>query len=290
MSKAIWMLLFLLSCAGKKNEAVETKANLFDLSEQKRFYLEQAKPLQDKHGFIESKECDSLLFSGLAWGSGFDVDIREAEFGGAWFRTPDRRCYDEGRSSSDISRDMLVGLEFGAYLTKDHILLNELYDFGDSHKWVMGRGPLDYTYFLPQFQNTLRILIGKDDNLPEVWVDPLKDHQRHIVALNIILRGEAEGNIRDDELKILEKFKKLEPRNALFQYGVHRFKDGDQSDTIVLLDELFPKDHLPTNEDRCGRWLWERSETNPAWRPCKEKKRHTGGDFIFLVTLLERSE
>jgi hypothetical protein len=288
-----WLIfLFLISCGTEKHNAVRTVDTFPDLQEQRRVYLEKAKRVQDKYGWIETDECDSLLFTGLAYASGLKgVKIlagREPD--GRWQRRPQGNCY--GFIQGSISRDMLIGLMWAAWATGNEEILNALYEYGKDHNWKMGDGDIDTVYLTPNFINTLKILIGKDDNLPEIWIDPQKDHQRHVVALNIILRGEVEGNIRDDQLSVIKKFVKKQPKNALFQYGHHRFTDGDQSNAIAILrtKSLFPGNKLPTSKERCARWLWERREWSDNWLPCPdEKNTHSGGDFAFVVWLLEQS-
>lgn len=287
----ITFFLVLCGCGGEKNHRTKTTNDISVLVETKNLYLELVKSVQGPSGFIEHDECDSLLFSALVWGAGLSVDIEAARGkNGLWYRTPDHRCYDEKRSGSDTSKDMIMGIMWGAYLRDRSDILKQIYDYGKKKGWIFGRGPVDRTYFLPTFVNTLRILTERDDDyLVDVWIDPVKDHVRHISALNIILRGEAEGNIRDDQLALLKKFAKKSPKNALFHYGVARFTDGDQSKTISILSDTkyFPKNRLPSNIDRKGRWLWERSEASDNWRPSSKPRVHSGGDLIFLVRLLE---
>lgn len=279
------MMLMSFACAGEKQHKQDTINPLDSVKQTKRLYLSLM-----PEGFVESSECDSLLFTGLAYASGHWVDLESARGdNGLWYRTPDHKCYDEGRSGSDTSKDQLVGLQWGLYIHNHDDLLRDLYDYGDSKRWVFGRGSLDRTYFLPQFQNTLRALIGKKPIIPEVIIDPLKDHQRHIIALNLILRGEKLGYIRDNALDLIASFRKRDPQNALFQYGYHRFTDGDQSQTISILEGLFPNDRLPNSSDRCVRWLWERSQHSEHWLPCGDGKTHSGGDLTFIVRLLELS-
>lgn len=285
-------LLFLVCCGPSKNERSQPTDNwIDDLLNQRGLYLMEMSKVQGEAGFIELDGCDSALFSGLAMASGLDVDIFAAEsYPGRWFRTPDKRCYDEGRSGSDISRDMLAGILFGLWSRDDNESILQIHDYGQNNGWVMGRGPIDRTYFTPNFVNTVKSILGKD-RLPEVWVDPQLDHQRHVSALNIILRGEAIGNIPKEAFGILQHFATKSPENALFQYGLARFGDGDQQKTLDILrnEAWFPADRLPTSADRCGRWLWERDVSEQYTAPCDDGKTHSGADFTFIVWLLEQS-
>lgn len=287
-STALFCIMFIAACGHGKDEAVDHVSSLDSLHTKKAFYLELMHEQQDKDGWLDF-ECDALLFNGMVYSSGLSVNVDKArDSNGQWYRTPSKDCYDLGKSASDISKDSLVGLMWGLHLQSRVDDLSALYTWGDAHDWVMGRGPIDRTYFLPQFQNTLRVLIGKKPNIPELAVDPLKDHQRHIEVLNWTLRGEKSGSISDDQLGVISDLFKLQPSNALFSYAFHRFSDGDQAPTIELL-KRFPDERLPTSEDWCGRWLWERDERSEHWKPCEDSSIHSGGDFTFIVTLLEGS-
>lgn len=285
----IVLLVFIFGCSTAKKHKKPTINPLEDLSLQKEVYLSLLPTVQGEAGFVEDQECDSLLWSGLVSASGGGVQLSAArDASGKWHRTPQQDCYQTGRSGSEVSKDMIVGLEWGLWVAGDQAALADLYRYGNRHDWILGAGPLDRTYFHVPFQNTLRVLIGKDPNIPEFYVDPLKDHQRHILALDIVLRGEVQGKIDENAYNLLKKWHKIDPDNALFSFAVNRYSDGDQSGTIEIL-KRFPKDHLPTNDDWCGRWLWERSQHSEHWQPCDEIKNHSGGDFLFIVGLLERS-
>lgn len=290
-----------VSCgAPGKEEAKPTINTLDDILEVRDAYLDLIPEVQDDFGFIYSDKCDSLLHSGLASYGGADVDILAArdEDSGQWYRTPYKDCYSNERrdiassrrSKSTISRDMLAGAMWSLQGSGDLASLERLIDYGKGHKWIMGQGPLDRTFFTHNFQDTLYRLAGRDwKGPPYLWVDPIKDHQRHVVALNIILRGEKQCEIDAAMLDLLAKFRNSSPQNALFQYGYHRFTDGDQEQTLEILSR-FPSDRLPTNEDWCGRWLWEKDEDHDSWRACDETREHSGGDLLFIAKLLEDSE
>lgn len=286
----IVLLVFLASCSTAKKEKKPTINPIHALLETRETYLALLPSVQGEAGFLEDQECDSLLWSGLAAASGAEVQLSGArESTGKWHRTPAKDCYLQKRSGSEISKDMLVGLEWGLWIEGDQAALADLYQYGNHHDWIMGAGSLDRTYFHAPFQNTLRVLLGKDPSIPEFYVDPLKDHQRHILALDIVLRGEAQGKISESAFELLKSWSKKEPENALFQFGYHRYSDGEQGVTIDIL-KRFPLDRLPESRDWCGRWLWERSQYSEHWEPCGEDKTHSGGDFLFIVGLLERSQ
>jgi len=290
MSK-FFLFAVLASCNKAKKENASTQNYIADLLDQRGFYLMEMAKVQGVEGFIETNGCDAVMFSGLAMASGLDVNLFAAEGQpGQWFRTPDHECYDNAGSGSDISRDMLIGIMFALWSRTDSVNFQNLYDWGESHDWYMGRGAIDVTYFTPNLRNTLKALLGKKMDA-EFWVDPQTDHQRHVVALNIILRGEATGSVPKEALGIVQHFATKEPKNALFQYALARFGDGNQQKTLDILRNKvwFPMETLPTSNDRCMRWMWERTLSDSNISPCEPFVTHSGADFTFLVWLLEQS-
>lgn len=304
MLKSILFLSIFLTVVGCGNSGINPKkptANPVDvIIEKEKFYLNLIRQKQDEYGFIEHSHCDSLLFSGLAVVFGLQVKLQAAydPETDRWFRTPHKDCYRNDRtgqnhprrSASTISRDMFAGLFWAIHHTGSVVIAKRLIQYGENHNWIMGDGPVDRTYLTINFQNTLRMLAGEDpDTSNDLWVDPLKDHQRHIVALNIALRGEIKGHISDQMLTLIRDFSRYHSRNALYQYILHRYTDGDQSVAISILADnvLFPLERLPNSNDRCARWLWERAEEEGKWKACQEGKTHTGGDFLFISRLLK---
>lgn len=291
----ITLLALVVSCSYGQNEKKEHVEPIEELQIKADSYARLYDSIADESGFFDDNDCDALLFNAL-YGFGVDIPSIEAFFdseSGKWFRTPSKQCYEEGRSGSTISRDMLIGVMWWAWKHDRIDLLERLRRYGQEHDWIMGQGSIDRTYFTPNFQMTLYVLLNRDyKGPPELWVDPIKDHQRHVVALNIVLRGEKQGWINHEMLALLELFYSENPSNALFSYGVGRFRDGKQAETInILLNPVwFPSDRLPSASDRCGRWLWERTDSHENWSPCQGDKIHSGGDLIFIAELLKRSQ
>jgi hypothetical protein len=303
MKHLILLALLVVGCSSGKNEKQSNTDPLSDIMDKRELYLSLVPEVQGVHGFITSHptDCDSLLFTGLLVAAGGKANYRAAQddrIPGRWYRTPFKDCYrntqsgnNSGRKSgSTTSVDMLAGVLWAAYYSGDLAAAKDLINYGKKNKWFMGEPRGDRTFMWPPHRQTLYIVAGKKYGAEEIdFIDPIKDHARHVVALYIILEGEITGKLSDGNLDLLKKFSRLEPRNALFSYGVSRFHSGDFSKVLeVLRDEnLFPPDRLPTAKDRCGRWLWERSMKHEAWRPCSNVKVHSGGDFLLISKLLE---
>lgn len=295
MVELLALALLLTACGHGRNESRDTETPIEQAQTKRQIYASLYDTISDDAGLFDSNDCDALLFNALYGVTDDSLDIesfRDKETG-QWFRTPAKTCYEEGRSGSTVSRDMLIGMMWWAWSHERLDVLEDLRRYGQEHDWVMGQGSLDRTYFTPNFQKTLYVLLGRDyKGPPEVWIDPKKDHQRHVVALNIILRGERQGQINDEMLGLLELFHVKNPNNALFSYGAARFTDGNQAETINILlnPNWFAADRLPRSSDRCGRWLWERDDGHENWRSCEDGKTHSGGDLIFIAWLLDHSQ
>jgi hypothetical protein len=285
--------LVLASCAYPVIAIKPTRNEIEDLIVKKDLYLSLLEKRSDNiGGHFKIHECDGLLYSGMLYAAGFPVDIEMFHVKpGRWYRTPDKRCYSEGRSGSDVSRDMFAGLLWGLYAHQRRDLARDIYRYGFHRAWLMGRGSVDRVFLSPNFQNTILLLIGRGSMVGESWVDPIKDHQRHVVMLNLGLRGEIQNGLTIDQWLLVAHLKKRMPRNALASFVYHRFLDGNQAETIAILEDtrLFPDGRLPRSSDRCSYWLWVREDKAKYREPCNKNQVHTGGDFIFIVWLLERS-
>lgn len=288
--------LLLVSCGQEEQKPKRTGevATLEELNAQRDLYNEKAKELQGELGFIDPDDCDTALYNALLLVGGLEgIDLFALMRGpGRWFRRPSQDCYDKGESKSDISPDMFAGIGWGLWFLDEKDAIADILRYGRKNFWVMGRGVLSRTVMRPSMQRTLAMIANEQlPSAPDLWFTPDKDYSMHVVALNIILRGEFRGFLPEGAYKVLKKLTSKDPRNALFQYGVARFSDGDFGTVVEILSDLvrFPLDRLPTSSDRCVRWLWERSSNTEHWQPCLDGKTHSGGDFTFMVYLLNRA-
>jgi hypothetical protein len=108
---------------------------LFDQLEEKyKIYKSLLK--QDQYGFIESDECDSLLFTGLVGclpSITVNIDSAFDKTTGMWHRRPTSTpCFPNG-SKSTISRDMLLGLACYAYHNKRLDISEQVIKYSLSH-------------------------------------------------------------------------------------------------------------------------------------------------------------
>lgn len=104
----------------------------------------------DLHGAYDSKleelrveeewaDCDSALWAGLARAAGADwIDVsRWVASNGRPTRLPDADC-DLADSASTTSNDMITGIMLGLNVSGDSRALQQMWDYGYSHNWIMG--------------------------------------------------------------------------------------------------------------------------------------------------------
>lgn len=286
---------------------------------------------QDDWGFIESDECDSLLFSGLV-GCCEDVPVEiDAAYdakANEWHRRPLQHgcCYNPDRPEnqegyfsklwrilsykllcptvpmadtvkenwyrgSTISRDMLIGLAWYAWFNKRLDISENVIKRALSHYGVMGRGDPARINIMPPLLATFAWISYKLGGPSRPWLraipaqtgGKLVDFQAHLQVLHILLRQEVTGKISKKARKTLRYHAKRQRNNALFQYA-----DGNLEKAVRLMTDpvLWPENRLPTSRDRKEPWIFQR-DAGSDWLPSDgEPHTHSGGDFIFLYSLI----
>lgn len=294
--KYLFLLVLLISsCAtGKKVDSKENTGPVDEFLSYAESLKKSVESNMDEFGFVHSDKCDALLFTGLVHTEMPNVDIFSArDDQGNWFRTPYKDCFfneknqiDSSRKSkTPCSRDQIIGLLWGLFANNDLSGLDQVYRDLKARKWVICQGSLDRTFFTINNQKTLYLLTNRGwKGPPSLWVDPINDHDRHIVALNISLRGEKEGSIDESALKLIRKFAKKDQKNLLYKFIIARYTDGDQSKVAAEALELAKR--IPIGE-RCEKWLWERD--SKKWENCSNTEMAYGGDMLFLAHLIKRA-
>jgi len=178
------------------------------------------------------------------------------------------------------------------FMSGDQANLNEIYIYGKSKGWVMGRGPISRTIITPPIILSLQIMINRVEpiplprEIPEPRVLLVKaGFEKHLDVVNWYSQTLVKGNMDLTDYEQLRKYTEEQPRNALMAALYHKYKTGDQSRTIsILLDEsLFPSDRLPTPRDRCEEYLWQRNDDPKDWGPCDKDGSHDGVDFLLAA-------
>jgi hypothetical protein len=275
----LFIILLLVSCSKKPEKKPQI---VHPLVAQK---AELYKSLQK--GWAHQGGCDSLGFSSLCLMAGgcSDVNIFDAEGEpGRWYRNPGKRCYDDGNSKSDISKDMFIMLWPHLYLKGDKAALQRIWDYGKSNNWVMGRGYISRTFLTPPLVLVLNEMITSSVAIETEDKQNKAGFEKHLDLIAIFTRGIMRGGISDVDYETLRVYSEESPNNALAKALYHKYKDGDQSETIAIFnnEKLFPADRLPSAKDRCEEYLWQR-DPGSDWEPCDSDKIHDGVDFLFAA-------
>jgi hypothetical protein len=270
--------------------------DLNDLIRKDVLYKALVLSVMDEYGFIETKHCDSLLFTSLLSASikSNNIDIRAAQNdNGAWFRRPLKYPPCKG---STISRDMLTGLLWHIWMKKDVALALNLQYYGEKNDWVMGEGDISRLYFGPGLRSTLDEIVAAiydgpsnlDRHLPLSWPKGLEDYEAHLAMLHIELRGQIKGYITTSMRECLKDIANRMERNALAQLLAAKWVHGDYSNAIALLQKLWPNTKLPDSKLRKEGWITQRGDDSSGWSPSEDEEItvHSGGDFLFCMMIL----
>lgn len=248
-------------------------------------------------------ECDSLLFTSL-WGYACgEVPIDDfMNPDGQWFRTTDHGCYPE-RSKSTISKDMFRGLLWYLMKYERLDLVNKTLDYGRQHNWIMGEA-INETELLGRCVMTPAMVEDFQDLAlkleGETLVQSVDEEAdlientgflAHLDVLRVLFHGQLYGGISDGESDLLKNQAEREPNNALFGLARRLYDSSwDIENNLRLLEngDVFPVDHLPTSDNYCTSFLWERDEAPKDWAPCPDRnEKYSGIDFVFSISLLE---
>lgn len=199
--------------------------------------------------------------------------------------------YKEG---STISRDMLIGLAWYAYINNRLDIVQSVIAKALGNWGVMGYGSAGAINIMPGLLGTYMLIeqaLGGKKRwyarfLPIGLSGKNRGYTAHLEVLHLLLRN---GIIKlsKKEQDALKWYASDQPLNPLFQYAAGNIEMAKQ-----LLDNplLWPRDRLPTNHDRREEWLFQRNhrDNHPDWLPRTEEplRVHHGGDYIFMYWLL----
>jgi hypothetical protein len=269
---------------------------------------------------------DSALFSCLARVSGaasFDPSILLPD--GKPIRHPD---ISPEASKTPVSKDMLNGIlwciwDVGRKGDMSHAreLVESITVFGKDHVATFGT---DIGWLFCTEDDRTTYAISDDDWLGRCFAPPavVKDiyrvlkwaggtcdetcewftavgpnlpiegdgYKRHLGVLTTVRNGLVDGAINDNSLAQLREAAEAQPRNALYQAAYALFFDGDQAKAFAALSDrsLFPADALPTTNQYCGEYLFQRDYPGPDWDPCPEEGGESDGrgvEWIFAATV-----
>lgn len=292
--------LLLLACERYTAQDVN---RVEQLKEKRKLYCELSKDFYLKNKFVNNK-CDGLLWTALH-GIGCDYitsldDFKNEE--NRWFRSPTHDCFKNG-SDSSISKDMFAGLILYSlyYDRKDYI--QSIVDYGEKHNWIMGEAidtptliskcilPPSTILLLYHYLGKIKFKLNSDYEIEDEDVSGIAinvGYGAHLDMLRILRKYLVYKSIGAWDMYVLEEQAKRQPLNALYQAVYHMFKDGDMSlpQKLLLSDKYFPNDRLPTSNEYCTWYLYQRDAETDDWLPCPhEGHTHSGTDFIFAATV-----
>jgi hypothetical protein len=200
---------------------------------------------QDQFGFVDTGHCDSTLFSGMISSAGKQVDMIAAESEpGRWFRRPTEypECWATGKSRSTISRDMLLGVYWHAWVYKDLPMLERLWEFGEANFWRMGEGRLAgadtvmNSSMISTLAQMILVLGGEDHfisrNLPVSWSVFEEPFKNRLTAIHLMLRQEAFGDLGSQAESVLRELAEKYHDNPLFLAAA-----GLTNSAVVILNK-----------------------------------------------------
>jgi hypothetical protein len=116
-----------------------------------------------------------------------------------------------------------------------------------------------------------------------IWAS-LEGFEAHIQALHLYLRGLMFGAVSDYQKMFFAEMKGRQPENLLFRAMYAKFDNGQVDDVAMeasSTSRIFPVG-LPTSNDRCENYVWQRDQYSADWQPCDQGLTHTGTDLTFL--------
>ena len=303
MIRLFIILLLLVGCGYFKEPKEPTSTpNLGMLDIKSKLYTKLVLlDHSDSHGFIMTDKCDATLFSGLfaAAVPSLKIDIRAAANQDLtqWYRRPNHDCGPEfNNSRSTISRDMILGVLWYMYKSKDLVAAEALMEQLVNNNYLLkGEGTVGELLMTPALLSTLAKIIeklgGKTYN-PEIdYVAVFSEttgYVAHLTVWHILLRGELFGKISESSFDILSYHRNRNPLNPLFQAAYHKYKDGNQTNAVNLLldNKEWPSNRLPTTSEHCSEWPIERDYTPNNWEACSPVKEHTGAELVIIYNLI----
>lgn len=318
MKLLIIACLFLTSCGWWTKETKDSEdpgKNRFELLQEKKDLYESMTQLLKNENGILPHDGDTLWLNSLYALAGGNVNLDAFLYiNDSICREPGCKSFENNVSKSNCSYDGILPYAMARFVNKELDKLEGMIERADKYDRYMCEGGLDeyrkmnlilyYTIKaaikklknegLPERPNPIDVakeykLNEKDElnqNSDDV-IPAISGYRAHLTMLHIDFVGMIYDGVNQIEYKFIEYQAKRQPKNALYQAIYHAYNDGDQSDAINMCfnDTYFPSDKLPTNENYCTEYLWQRDEENDSgdWLPCDEKRQHRGVDLAIAA-------
>lgn len=265
-------------------------------------YLSLLPTQQDHFGFIHADTCDSLLFSCLlGCVPGVEVDIWAAYAlltTKQWYRRPLSPRYPEclecGGSNSTLSRDMVLGLLWYAWVKRDLDIPETILRYALPRLGVIGKSDGSWAgrtaaWLPPGMLATaaeVSYRLGGPNRWWLRWIPQFESpnvmgYEAHLSVLHQLLRRKLTGE------PVKYHHDDAQPNNPLFCYAAGNLATAQ---SLLNTEQWWPADRLPTSADRTEPWLPQR-DFGPSWRPSTMPpvRMHSGGDYLFVQALVDGS-
>ncbi len=294
----LFLLVLVLGCQKPDNKPTELTPQE-KITAKQRFYRLLAGTVRDEHGAVLSDECDSAHFSTLEAVVSDGVDLRAfVDLSGKEHRRPlDKvECFPRD-SGSESAKEMYGYGALYAMKKKDLAWVEDRYQYGVKHQWVMGEGDLSRVFLTPSGRAELAQAIdglGGDKYQERILPVPrpfgLRGYEAFIQEVGVLFEGVRFGAITDDSRRVIADHAGRNPHNAMFACMAARWAGGslDRAQTLLLNPAIFPEDRLPGSADYCERWITQREDDDTGWQPCPDQNRtHPAGAFLLAAAVCQ---
>ncbi len=295
------LLIFLLLVACQKPDNKPNPPEPREaIAAKQAFYRAEAPKARDAHGAILTDKCDSAHFTFLEGTVSDPVDMESfIDPSGKLHRRPldYPECWPQF-SGSESSKEMYGYGALYALKKNDLKWVQDRFDYGVSHQWVMGDGALSRVFLTPSVRGELAQAIDAlgGHKYPDRLISVprpkgLRGYEAFAQAVGVVFEGARFGAITDDSRQVILDHAGRNPRNAFFACLAARWGSGNliAAQTVLLDPAIFPDDRLPTSADYCEPWIIQREDTDSeAWGPCPdENKVHPAGAFLLAAAVCQ---
>jgi hypothetical protein len=293
------LLVLALGCGKPDNKPNDVKPSSDEIAAKEAFYRAEAHKVRDAHGAILTDECDSAHFTALEGAVSDGVDLQAfIDASGKMHRRPvdDAECYPQF-SGSESSKEMYGYAALYALKHKDLKFIQDRFDYGAAHQWVMGKGDVSRSLLTPTGRAELAQAIdalGGPKYPDRLMTLPrpkgLRGFEAFVQVVGVLFEGARFGGITDASRQVIDDHAGRNPRNAMFACMSARWGSGslERAQALLLDTAIFPADRLPTSADYCERWITQREDDDKGWKPCPDEgKTHPAGAFLLAAAVCQ---
>jgi hypothetical protein len=291
LDKIFLIAMAIMSCA--KKETPTPPMTFPEIRAQAAAYCAMSQVQYNADKFV-TDECDGAGFTSLyklaCPGNGVDLSVFQDDTG-KMFRNPAHDCFPE-KSKSEFSKDHVLMRLVAAAYERDKTWAKSFLDFANKDNGFFCQASDQITrvsrcFLSPFLYRSLSKLSGID--IPEVETFAKDDFEGHLDVLGLILKWKLGTGLTSANIDTLGQYADREPLNALYQAAAYRFGRAPLDRVnAAFLNDHWPKDKLPSSENHCTGYLFQRDMASTKdWEPCPEKNEvYSGTDYSFAAFIL----